>query len=595
MPKNKEKPEESQSLQISEDEGDANASSDAMDPEAVRTALSANFYGRTKEQATNEIQRLNGLSEEEAKKVAEKVFEENEEDAGKGGDQRALKKKLLEAARERFHLFPDDHDDAFAVRKGESLAVPIESTPFRNELKLIANNEYGEIPSEDQIKPAIELLAAFASQEERRTVHRRYSYEDGKLFIDRGDKEGTVLLITSKGTGIPADPPPFHRPQGMKEIPEPASEGDISLLRKHLNYRHEADLWLIVAWALAAMRPDLPCPTLVFQGEQGTGKSTNSKMLRWVVDPRDNLIASAPRTIEDLYPNARSWRVLCYDNLSGISPRLADDFCGLSTGTGITHRKQYSNFDEATFKAKRALIFNGIDALATRGDLQSRSIILQLPVIQDGARKSEAETWASFMEDAPKIVRALYDAASYGIGHPVGFGQKPRMADFTEWAASCLQYFGIQREDFRAYFTDNQEGSVKTILETDPAASLIMELIDYEGGEFRGTASELAGQLKDFGARHGIQTKEIPTTRKVRDRLKRLAPALRTEGIHWEDLERDGQKRPLRIYRRTDDNDDGDDATGRMEGSGSGPGDSAQNSREEELPGENGPTEGMPF
>jgi hypothetical protein len=69
------------------------------------------------------------------------------------------------------------------------------------------------------------------------------------------------------------------------------------------------------------------------------------------------------------------WMIVL-DNLSHIQPWFSDALCRLATGGGFSTRELYSDAEEMIFEVQRPVILNGIEEVATRGDLLDRSIIL---------------------------------------------------------------------------------------------------------------------------------------------------------------------------------------------------------------------------
>ncbi len=59
--------------------------------------------------------------------------------------------------------------------------------------------------------------------------------------------------------------------------------------RSFLNLPAANDFVLTVAWLLAALRPSGPYPLLAVAGEQGSAKTTLTKILRALVDPKWHL------------------------------------------------------------------------------------------------------------------------------------------------------------------------------------------------------------------------------------------------------------------------------------------------------------------
>ena len=72
-------------------------------------------------------------------------------------------------------------------------------------------------------------------------------------------------------------------------------------MRTFLNLKTDADFVLVVAWALAALRDRGPYPVIVLSGEQGSGKSTISAVLRALLDPNTAPLRALPREDRDLF------------------------------------------------------------------------------------------------------------------------------------------------------------------------------------------------------------------------------------------------------------------------------------------------------
>ena len=66
---------------------------------------------------------------------------------------------------------------------------------------------------------------------------------------------------------------------------------------------------------------------LAFAGEQGTAKSTASKVLRELIDPNTASLRALPRNDRELFISATNAHLLVYDNVSGLLPWLSDTLC----------------------------------------------------------------------------------------------------------------------------------------------------------------------------------------------------------------------------------------------------------------------------
>jgi len=312
------------------------------------------------------------------------------------------------------------------------------------------------------------------------------------------------------------------------------------MLKKYLNFETADDYRLLVGWLLAAYNPEIPCPILIFQGEQGSAKSTNTKVLRSLIDPSGAMINPAPREERSLVIQAQNSRVLCLDNLSGLKKWLSDALCRICTGTGFSTRRLYTNDEQQIFQVQRPIILNGIDDIATRGDLLDRSIVLNLPSISSNKRKDEREFWKAFHDDRPFILSALYDAIATGLAaDKPKLKELPRMADFAEWVTRCETGLAFENGSILDAYNKNKDNAIETGLDGDYLAVAIRKILDDES-KFEGTATELVNLIRDKSPEQNHQY--LPTTQTIKNRLTRIGPALRKIGINW-DYQRTGEAR----------------------------------------------------
>ncbi len=140
------------------------------------------------------------------------------------------------------------------------------------------------------------------------------------------------------------------------------------MLRRFVNVTDGA--WpLLLAWLVAAMHPSGPFPVLAVYGEQGSAKSTLCRFLRKIVDPNTAPLRADYREPRDLMICANNGWFVALDNLSKLLVWLSDCLCRLSTGGGFSTRTLYENEEETIFAAKRPVMLNCIEEVATRSDL----------------------------------------------------------------------------------------------------------------------------------------------------------------------------------------------------------------------------------
>jgi len=427
-------------------------------------------------------------------------------------------------------LFKDKASTAYA--KIDSECLPVRSTRFKRKIQREFHITNGKVPHTQAMQDCIDQAEGKALFEGKTyDVNVRSAFVDGKILIDLGDDSHTVVEVTKDGWSYGTDSRVyFYRPNGLNELPRPVQSDDIDLLRPFVNVENDADFRLIVAELLAALHPGIAAPILNLQGEQGSSKSTTTKVLRSLIDPNAAPIRAAPRDERELIIQAQNSRMLCFDNLSGVKSWLSDALCRICTGGGFSARKLYTNDEEMIFQIQRPIILNGIDDIATRGDLLDRSIVLNLPAIPQENRKDEGQFWNDFNKVRQKIIGALLHGLSYGLKYQdeITHDKLPRMADFARFVAGCERAYGW--DTILDDYNRNQGQAVEAGLDSDILASAIRKIMK-DLSKWSGTATELIEKIEQVAV--DVDSRYLPTTRTLKSRLTRLSPAFRQVGITW--------------------------------------------------------------
>ena len=291
---------------------------------------------------------------------------------------------------------------------------------------------------------------------------------------------------------------------------------------------------LVVAWLLGALRAGGPYPVLAIAGEQGSAKTVLSKLLRALIDPSVAPVRALPRDERELFIAAGNGHVLAFDNLSGLPPWLSDTLCRLTSGGAFSTRRLFTDQDEILFAAARPIILNGIEEVITRPDLADRAILLMLAPIAERQRRPETALWREFELARPHILGALLDAAAHGLHMlpRVSLRRLPRMADFALWATACESAFR-PAGTFEAAYTSNRRDAIENIVDADPVAAHVRELM-ADRAQWTGRASDLlqvginvGGDAMAAWARSGWPKRP----RALAGRLRRAQTPLRALGI----------------------------------------------------------------
>jgi hypothetical protein len=451
------------------------------------------------------------------------------------------------------NLFASPEGDAYGVIEieGHREVWPLRTRPFRTWLARSYHRVEGAAPSAQALQDALGVLEGQALYDGPTIpVHVRLAEHEGAIYLDLADEHWRVVEITAQGWRVVSDPPVrFRRPRGMGPLPAPSRGGSLDALWPFVNVASEDARRLVAAWLVAGMRPRGPYPVLILHGEQGAAKSWTARALRSLLDPNDAALRAEPRDGRDLAIAARNGWVVALDNVSSLSVWLSDAICRLATGGGFATRELYSNQEEVIFAAQRPVIINGIEEVATRGDLIDRALILYLPPVADERRRDEETLGAELDQARPLILGALLDAVSTALARveAVRLERAPRMADFARWAIAAAPGLGGGPAEFLAAYAANRRGAVEITLEASLIADPVMEIA--RNGGFTGTATELLQRL---------EREVIDTTRARKNwpggphvlagQLRRLAPSLRRVGVEIA-FDVPGLRRGLQITR----------------------------------------------
>jgi energy-coupling factor transporter ATP-binding protein EcfA2 len=448
-----------------------------------------------------------------------------------------------------WELFHTPKGDAYATFEAGGVwqTAKVGSSAATDALRHGFFRERGKSPSAQAITDANDTLRAEARFDgEEKDVHLRIAGRDGCIYVDLCNDAWEAVKIAAGGWDVASDPPvKFRRVQGMKALPRPERGGSLDLLRNHVRLSDDG-FTLLLAFLVQCLRPVGPYPILELTGEQGSGKSTAAKMIRALVDPSHIPIRTRPRKERDLVIAAENAWALAFDNMSGVQPWLSDALCRLSTGGGFGTRKLYADREEEIFYARRPMILNGINKLAGRSDLADRAIRLELEAIPEAERRTEADVWADFEQDRPRIIGALFGAVSTALqcAGNVELERLPRMADFARWAVAAEPAFpshlntnpGGESAFLDAYESNREEASEEAV-EADTVSACVRAMLDDEKrhtpGEWMGTTTELMEDLRGYLPDPKDPPKDYPSTHQAMTaRLKRIMPDLRAVGIH---------------------------------------------------------------
>jgi hypothetical protein len=380
----------------------------------------------------------------------------------------------------------------------------------------------------------LEAKALYESPEYE--VHLRFAEHDGAIYVDLANDKGQVVRITTDDyQTIPSldCPVKFIRSPRTMPMVAPEEGGAFDELWDILNINEDHHRILIMAWLVGAMQPNGPYPILVLQGEQGSGKSSLSRVLRDLIDPSFPGLFSVPSSERDLAIAAFKSRLLAFDNLSSVANWLSDAFCRVSTGGGFATRAIYTDDEEAIYDLKRPVITNGIAAFSNRNDMNDRAIFINLPPIAKEERIPEKVIMERWNKAKPRVLGALFSAISCALRNrdKVGLQNYPRMADFAHWVVAAEPALPSEPGSFIREYHQNRTNVIEDAIYSDLVAQAVRKLVN-DAGEFSGTPSQLLAKLNELTPDAKRRDRSWPTMPNVlSNRLRRVATFLRERGI----------------------------------------------------------------
>lgn len=461
----------------------------------------------TKARTPLQSQEVRVQLEHELTNAAAKILEKQSDDPT-GSSKRHLRDQIVEFIRgSEIELFSSDvtgrrQGYLSRVVDGVRVTYSLDSEQAQHIVRAISADEFKQAIPAQSVRDVIGTLEMEASRSKlRRAVGLRVLEFEGTTLLDLCDDEGKLVRIASDGWKIisAADVDVrFLRCAGMQALPVPVRGGSLDELRKLLNIKSKDDWLLLVGVITDAYRPATAFPTLMITGQAGSGKSTATRLIRGLLDPNSTPLRRAPEKSVDVYLAACNGWTPCLENVSRLSRELKDALCSLATGGGFSVRLLYTNGAEFLAKAKRLMILNGISNVLTRGDLASRAVVIELPVIKGKQRRTEDELFSEFALGLPRMLGAVLDLVARAKSREKLIAQLelPRLADFALWGEAVAAALGLPFGSFVAALDRNQTQAQVETVACDPIGAAVLRLLERQT-LWRGSPTELHKLLAD--------------------------------------------------------------------------------------------------
>jgi hypothetical protein len=428
-------------------------------------------------------------------------------------------------------LFVDQHAEAHTFVGGQ--AVPI-SRSNRALTKLLFDYE-GRAPSNDGLIGARRVLDMFAHDSgDVRELHTRAAYHEGAVFYELSP--GRVIRIDEHGWKLDDDPPVYFRAvKNLKPLPNPtrSEQGKLDDIARWVNLKTDKDRRMFLAYVTLAPLPHIQRPILQTTGVMGAGKSTAGRIVKRLLDPTANEAVTIDR--RDFLQKAAHCYILMLDNQNSLPEWFQDTLCRLVTGESDSKRVLYTDEEDLVWSMQRAVLLNGINPPTDRGDVQDRTLPIELERLDKRRRIPEDDFWLQFSLKHPELLGLVFDALAGALRerHTVKLEERPRLADWGLYAAALYesQGWGIETflEDWKSVEGSQHQGTLDGSI---VAQAVILYMKDKDRVEL--SAAKLHAQI---GARgqddlNLLDDKTWPKTgRTLWKRIREVTPLLEAHGI----------------------------------------------------------------
>jgi hypothetical protein len=406
----------------------------------------------------------------------------------------------------------------------------------------------GKSLSDLQLREAMGLLAAKAHFDgPEHETHVRVGGDHEAVYIDLASDGDQMVKIKPGSWEMTTEcPVRFVRPSGLQPLPEPTRDGELEQLPWLLGLKPRT--WQrLLAFMINALHPTGPYMCLLVDGEQGSGKSLLSSLVKRLIDPNAVQKLRLPRGEHDLMIQAAQNRLLVFDNASSLKHDISDALCSLATGSGFSTRQYYTDNESRTFTSCRPFIINGIGGFANKPDLMDRAISLSLPAMADARRKTEREIISAFEAYLPGLLGCLFDLIAGALAN-LPTTQTPkglRMADAAKWIAAAEPAAGLHPGTLADSLVEGQEQLMGDWALGQPLVLALQRVVRDRA--FVGTMGELLKKLSDD---LDLPDRFRPSTPSfLSSQLTRLRPGAMKAGLFIELQPRTREGRLVHIWK----------------------------------------------
>jgi energy-coupling factor transporter ATP-binding protein EcfA2 len=397
-----------------------------------------------------------------------------------------------------FPLYLDDSGAGFIFHNGRLYQLDVKSRELAEELFFL----YWTITDKALAKDAANAAITYYSAKARRDgipleLFTRIGERDGHFFYDLMNNRAVEL---SPGSWRIIPPPVMFRHFSHQQPqPDPLPGGDPWRILDFVRVATSNELFTLVT-VITCFIPQISHPIVVFNGPQGSGKSTMQAFLNQLVDPSTPALINLPRKNEDIPVILRQNHSTAWDNVSVITGETSDTFCVAVTGGGFIKRELHTDTNTVVIRTPGFMSYSCISSVSDRPDLHERSVKITVERIQPQQRRTDKAIWRDFNAALPSILGGIFDVlAKAMVIHPDiedRLHELPRMADFATWGYAIAEALGGRGSEFLQDYTGNASMATADLLEHNTFFSAIVQAMERPGKDLSGTFAEVLFELR---------------------------------------------------------------------------------------------------
>ncbi|MEO7145874.1 MAG: hypothetical protein ABI165_20465 [Bryobacteraceae bacterium] len=325
---------------------------------------------------------------------------------------RSQTRDLLDAACPAMPFRTPDGRPFAAIPNGPCTfdAVPVYSAAFRDWMVMRFRSQFPFPPGEYALKQVCAHFASDARESYRvHPVHVRAAGGDTRIVIDRAGSNGQSIDITADGFHLESKENIYFQPSSTQlplPIPKASVDNPFDKLQSLLRLSAES-LKKCREWLAAALHPTGPYPILIVDGPSASGKTTLARALRALIDPSTAPITPHPATERQVLRHAHRGRMLLYDHVTHLAPRVLDALARVSSGASIELREPGDGGNPIAVSVSNPILLTANENWKPRADIESRAVRVSLDAIPESEQRPFDEIRDAFDLLHPALLAAL--------------------------------------------------------------------------------------------------------------------------------------------------------------------------------------------